>query len=164
MTSIEKLILRATGTDEATKVASSKPDTAYAKKVSDGLQKVASYQYKESTYDAVCGIMKIAANLLDSVSDSYIESESRANELEKVSSIRSIVDDMMDDGLIDKYSAHEKIAELSSKSDDELNIVREAVKLVGDTSGSELFESDKTASLTVPTNSKKGMFDSVIAV
>ena len=148
------------GADEVEKTASSSFQSPEAKKVSSGLQKIASYPYRESTYDAVCGIMKIAADMLDVAADSYETSQGRVESLEKVSSIRVLMDDMIDGGFVDRGDVQEKVAELSGKTPSELAIVKEAIKLAGYNSISSLFESEKTASLVTP--EKAGMFDGVI--
>ena len=161
MTSIERLITNTNKPKDAVKIASLGFDEQNARKVSAGLTKVASYPYRESSYNAVCGIMKIAANIIDETIDSYSMANDRAEELEKNSSIRGIVDGMIDGGFIGRYDAVEKIAELSVKSSNELEVVKEAMSLASNDTGSGLFERDKVASIAGP-KKKAGMFDGVL--
>jgi len=160
-TNIGRLILDNMSTE---KTANLKPDNTpsieEARNISSGLAKVASIPYKEETFDSLQEIIKIASKCIGDLVDSLEGTNSRNSELEKVSEVRILIDDMANFGHVDEHSIEEKVAELMDKSEEELSIVKEAMKMVGSgKQGNVFFELEKDAG--VPSE-KGGMFDSVI--
>jgi hypothetical protein len=162
MTTVEQLIREAAGLDavKIEKTASKSIDLNEAKKVSTGLQKLASLPYKEDVYNSVKEIMKIASESIDSMVAELSEKTAELENLVKVSEVREIIDTMIDKGIIGKHDIQEKTAELIKKSGRDLEIVKEAIMLNGTASKNIFFEdSEKTAS--VSPDSKRGIFDGV---
>lgn len=151
-----------------TKTASEKVaavDVGEAKKVADVLTKAASLNYDANAYASVCEIMKIAGTTVNSLLQAV---EARAGEvagLQKVSTIRGLIDEMIDGGLISKSDAMEKAAALMKKSEHELEIVKEAMSLSKNNAMSNLFDSGTGfTDLNKIASSKRGggMFSNVV--
>jgi len=135
-------------------------DSEDIKKISGYLIKCASYAYNPESYKATCGIMKIAGESMSKAIDEIEKIANKVNQLEKASKVRGIIDDMREKELIDDYDTQEKVAELLKKDDRELEIVKEAMKMAGQSQKNIFFqESEKTASNKTE---KPGMFDNVI--
>lgn len=162
-TNLGRLILEEISTE---KTAESIPNTGAfvddAKKISEGLNKIAEYPYKEDVYKNVQEMMKMASECINDITGSLESVQRRNSDLEKVAEIRTIIDDMVNMGQVDEYNAHEKIAELVNKSQNELDIIKEAMKMVQNgNEGNVFFEIEKEAS--ADNSTKKGMFDGVIS-
>lgn len=158
---VEQLIREAAGlnVNNIEKAASSKIDKTEAKKISQGLMKVASLPYKETSYNSIQEIMKIASTSLDSLLGELEERDNKINQLTKVAEVREVIDSMLDRKLIEYSGVQEKTAELLKKSDHDLEIIKEAIALGSITSKNIFFEeSEKTAS---ETPAKRGIFDGV---
>jgi hypothetical protein len=113
---------------------------------------VASLPYNEAAHDAVCGILKIASEAFDGL-------VSKSSTLEKVSEVRGIIDEMLDRGLISKEDVREKTAVLLKKNEHELEIVKEAMSLVGtNNQNSGIFDSETAGAI----NAGREMFDGLI--
>ena len=131
-------------------------------RISESLSKVASLPYKEEAYGAVCGIMKLASQSIGGFLTEYKKQSEKVKELEKISEIRGLIDEMIENGHISKFDVQEKTAALLKKSYSEIEVVKEAIKLANKSVGANIFsaaEQEKTAS--VP-GEKAGMFDTVI--
>lgn len=158
---VHQLILDSIGSSEVVKIASKVFDITEARKVSEGLAKVASFDINPDTYHALCGMMKIASEVIGSAVANAEETKGHVAQLEKVAEIRTMVDEMVDAGFIDEFNAQEKIAELSGKNSDEIAIVKEAMKLQSASPGNIFSEeTEKTAELA--DGKKAGMFDNVL--
>jgi hypothetical protein len=121
--------------------------------IAEGLSKVASLPYNPATYQALQGMLKIASEALVSL-DKDLKS------MEKKAEVRTIVDDLIEHGLTDEYDVEEKIATLLDKTPEELNTVKEAIKLSSVIIQGELFEGmDKSSSLQ---SRKKEMFEGIL--
>ena len=121
-------------------------------KIAKALNRVASLPYNESAHDAVCGILKIASEAFDSL-------VSKSSTLEKVAEVRGIIDEMLDRGLISKEDVREKTAVLLKKNAHELEIVKEAMMLVGvNNQNSGIFDSETAGAI----NAGREMFDGLI--
>lgn len=157
---VEELIRESIGESEAVKTASDKSDKldkSKTKKIATGLKKCASLPYKEDAYNAVCEIMKMASTSLDTALNELGTVDEKIKKLEKVAEIRQIIDDLIEAGVINKEDIFNKTAELIKKSDKELEIIKEAVKI---NSGSQNIFFEKSAEAT--TVKKGGMFGDVI--
>lgn len=160
-TNIGKLILASVMGGESEKRASTKVDVSEIRKVSGDLVKVAGLPYKEDVYHSVQELVKIAAEFLKESADELEASMARRVELEKAMEMRSILDDMVHYGILDPTEAEEKVAELSQKTMQEIEVVKTAVDMIkSGKNGSDLFETEKTASVHTG-GGKRGMFDNV---
>ena len=135
-----------------TKLASPADQRDEALHISDGLEKIASFSLNETTEVSVKEIMKIASGCIKGL-------VSKIDEMNKVATVTSLAESMMDKGMIDNASLRDKVAELMKKDDREISIIKEAVNLFNDKSFS-LFE--KQASAPAPLKQKKGMFAEVM--
>lgn len=140
-------------------------DLAEAKKVSDGLSKIASYQYNPEVYGNVQEIMKIAARCIQSLCSALEADKQRIGTLEKTAEVRAILDDMISFGFVSNEDITEKVAELLKKTPQDIEIVKEAMKLSvkGKEGGNMFFDMEKDAGDSSNKSEKKGMFDDVIA-
>lgn len=139
-------------------------DTTKAAQVADGLAKVASYQYSEKVYSSVQEMMKIASKCLIDLKSAFDAAMEKNAQLQKAAEVQAIIEDMANSGLIGEHELREKIAELMSKSNDRLEVVKEAVKLAsGGKIGNVFFNESEPALTKTAGKEKLGMFDSVIA-
>ena len=161
-TSISRLILDSMSTEKTASLKTEKvSDVQEAMKISSGLAKVSSYPYKEEAFTAIQEIMKIASLEIKDLIGSLEAAQSRNSELEKVSEVRVLIEDMASVGYVEDHDVEEKIAELLTKDANQLAIIKEAVKMAsGSKQENVFFELEKDAE-TGPTE-KIGMFDSVI--
>lgn len=107
------------------------------KKIATSLEKISSLPYKAEAYEAICGIMKIASQVIE-------EAVGKVEELNKVSEVRGMIDEMLDRGLISKDDIQEKTSALLKKNERELEITKEAMAMT------------KSASMSVFDNSPDG--------
>jgi hypothetical protein len=164
-TNVGRLILEYLAQEKTASVASQNAyDLAEAKKISDGLTKVASYEYTPGVYGNVQEIMKIAARCIQSLCTALESDKQRIGTLEKTAEVRAILDDMVNFGFVGNEGVGEKVAELLKKSEKDLEIIKEAMKLSvkGKEGGNMFFELEKDAGLGSSTSEKKGIFDDVI--
>jgi hypothetical protein len=118
------------------------------------LEKIASSETVVN--NSFSDIVKIAADTITSLAN-------RQETLEKAAEVRELLDSMVDNGLINDSGIEKKANELMSKSTDEINIVKEAVSMISDSTDANSFfdeELQKTASTNSGTG---GMFGSVIS-
>jgi len=166
MTTVESLIKEAYQefSGGTVKVASEKTlDLDGAKKISESLIKVASLPYNKSAYDAVCGIMKLAASSLSGALDELQKNKERTEELEKISTVRGLIDEMLDNSIISRFDIMEKTAALLKKNKHELSIVKEAMLMSANTGGKNIFvDSSDIEKLASASGGKTGIFDDVI--
>jgi len=164
-TKIGRLILESIVSDKSSiKTAASKYSIEDASKISDGLMKVASLPYKEDVYKSTQEIMKIAADCLRSVCDALNTVQAKKDELEKISHVRGLIDQMIDGGIVDDSEIEEKIASLAKKSPHDLEVIQEAIKLAKNSNGvNSFFDMEKASGdeKQMPME-KRGMFDDVI--
>ena len=147
------------GDAESTKTASNGFNAKEAANISQGLVKVSSMQPDPATIPALMGMMKIAANCINSMSEQLVEVKSSNDELEKRAEVRVIVDDMINNGLADEFDMDGKIASLLDKDINELKLVKEAVGLSIDMRHGNFFEDmGKTAEI----KQRKGLFEGII--
>lgn len=167
-TSIGRMILDSisSGSPAIQKTASvNKYTSEEATRISQGLTKIATLPYKAEAFQSTQEMMKIAAECLGALVQKLESTTQQVANFEKAASVRVLIDTMVDNGLIDKDDVQEKVAELVQKSDRELEIVKEAIKLASrrDRAGG-IFEFDKTASDgPVKSDDKRGMFDGVLS-
>lgn len=122
--------------------------------ISDGLEKVASFSLNETTEVSVKEIMKIASTCIKGL-------VTKITEMNKEAAVTSLAESMINKGMIDNASLHDKVAELMKKDERELSIIKEAINLFNDQSLSlSLFE--KQASTPATKTSKPGMFATVM--
>lgn len=159
-TDIGRLILESVCGQPSVKTASDRFAKDEARKVSNGLSKIASYEYNPDVYRSVQEVMKIASVQIDKAVRAVEECESRISELEKAAEIQSIIDTMIDRGLIDIADSHEKIADLASKDLKQLDIIKEAMSFVRGSKSGNIFFEEKCAEEKSPR--KRGMFDGVL--
>ena len=146
---IERLIKEAYFKDEPAKPSA----PGDFQKIAKVLNTASSLPYKPETYEAACGIMKIA-------SQAFEELVKKASELEKLSEVREIIDDMLDRGLISREDIQEKTSAFMKKNNNELEVVKEAIKIAGaNLNTNNLFDSDPGP---VGTSTSKSMFDGII--
>lgn len=144
------------------KTASESYTPEEAKKISEGLAKVASFPCKEEVYTSVQGMMKIASDCLAYMTESLNSVQERNTGLEKVAQVRLILDDLIHSGLVsDDNDAEEKIAELMKKDEKGLEVIKEAIKLAQNGEGESLIF-EKAANDTSEPGKKGGMFDGVL--
>lgn len=137
-----------------------KPDIKDAKKISNGLAKIASIPYSEKSYASVQAIMKIASECIGELVNSLESTKLKASEFEKAAEVRILLDDMINSGSVDEFNIHEKIAELMKKNERQLDIIKEATKMIkGGKSENIFFEIEKDAATS---SIKKEMFSGVI--
>ena len=163
-TDIGRLILEAVASPKSAivKTASPKFNTDDAVKISQGLAKVASYPYNEEVYSSAQEMMKIASDCLSVMVSSLTSSQTRVQELEKAASIRSVVDQMVANGITDDSDIQEKIAKLSKKTPRELEIVKEAVDMAVRSKGANVFfEDDSSPAGGSGGDGKRSIFDGV---
>jgi len=160
---IGRIILSHLASDgQAEKTASEKISSEEAKKISTGLAKVASFPCNEEVYGSVQEIMKVAANCIDSLSETLKSVEERNTGLEKAAEVRCLLDDMIRYGVVDETDVEEKVAELMKKDGKNLEIIKEATKIAQSGKGESLIF-EKTANETPDGKTvKRGMFDGVI--
>jgi len=131
-----------------------------AKKISNGLAKIASSPYSEKSYSSVQEIMKIASQCISDLVNSLESTRIKASEFEKAAEVRVLLDDMINSGSVDEFNIHEKVAELMEKDERQLDIIKEAAKMVkGGKDGNIFFEIEKDAA-TLPI--KREMFSGVL--
>lgn len=160
-TNIGRLILESVMDGATEKKASKAVDVSELRKVSSGLTKVAALPYKEDVYRSVQDLVKTAAEYLDDAANELESSLARQAELEKSLEMRSLLDDMINYGILDPEEVGDKLAELSKKDLKEIEIVKTAVEMIKKgKSGNALFDMSKTAS--PEKTGKRGMFDDVI--
>ena len=160
-TNIGRLILNSISDGATEKRASAKVDVSEIRKVSGDLEKIANLPYHEDVYRSVQELIKTAAEYLNDSASELESSMSRQAELEKAMEMRSVLDDMIHYGILDPNDAEEKVAELSQKTSQEIEIVKTAVDMIkSGKSGSALFELDKTAAVS---DGRRGMFDDVFS-
>ena len=161
-TDIGRLILDSISTEKTAESKDSKaPDVDGARKISDGLAKVAALPYKEEVYNSVQEIMKIASATISELAESFETIKNRTSELEKAAEVRSMIDDMIKIGSVDEFNIDDKVAELMGKTAEQLEVTKEAMKLIKSGKQGNVFdETEKNASYNP--SDKKGMFDSII--
>jgi len=154
---IERLIKEAYFKDEPTKPV----EVMEMQKIAKALNTASSIPYKPETYEAACGIMKIASQAFENLVNALETEKKKSSELEKMSGVRDILDDMLDRGLISKDDIQVKTSALMKKNNNELEVVKEAIKLAGaNLNGNGLFDSDAGVSGT--STSPRSMFDGII--
>ena len=140
-------------------------DVSQATKIAEGLAKVASYQYNEKVYESVQEMMKIASKCINDLKFAFDAAIEKNAQLQKAAEVQTILEDMANNGLIGEHEVREKVAELMSKSNERLEIIKEAVKLASGGKDGNIFFNEvepvitKTASNSI---AKVGMFDAVI--
>ena len=161
-TDIGRLILDNLSMEKAAESKKSKDlNVDDAKRISVGLAKVASLPYKEEVYNSVQEIMKIASETIDDLADSFKSIQNRTFELEKAAEVRSLIDELVKIGSVDEFNVEEKIAELMKKTSRQLEVTKEAMKLMKEGREGNIFDNIEKNASTSPDN-KKGMFDSII--
>jgi hypothetical protein len=160
-TNISRLILEQIQTEKtAEKKPAGKVCVEDARRISKGLFKVAGLPYKEKVFHSVQEMMKIASKYMEDLVISLESVRKRNSDLEKVAEVRAIMDDMLKIGQVDQYSVEEKVAELMKKDQKELEIIKEAMKMIENgKDGNVFFELEKEASAS---GGKKGMFDNLL--
>jgi YesN/AraC family two-component response regulator len=139
-------------------------DASQAAQVAEGLAKIASYQYNEKVYESVQEMMKIASKCLINLKSAFDAAMEKNAHLQKSAEVHAIIEDMANNGLIGEHELREKVAELMSKSNDRLEIVKEAVKLAsGGKNGNIFFNEPETVLTKTASREKVGMFDNVIS-
>lgn len=146
MTTIESLIKEAYFKDE--QPMNEKGDF---EKVASALNKAASSSFSPESYEAARGIIKVASHAFSSLLK-------KNQELEKLSAVREIIDDMIDRGLASRDDVNEKTASLMNKNEHEIEVFKEAIKLASVKSMSMF---DGLVSSDTSTNPKT-MFENVI--
>ena len=129
---------------------------------SESLSKLASLPYNDAAYEATQGVMKVASDILAEAAQTIEVSNKRVGDLEKFAEIHSIIDEMIEGGMIDKGDVREKVAELLEKED--LDVVKKAMAMVqGKGKSQDIFfhfdDGDGSEG-----HEKRGMFDQVINV
>ena len=119
-------------------------------KIATALNRVASLPYNEAAHDAVCGVLKIAAAAFDKL-------VVKTSEMEKVSEVRGIIDEMLDRGMISKEDINVKTSALLKKNNHELEIVKEAMELAGSNLSAGVFDSGPVSM----SNEKREIFQEV---
>lgn len=147
----------------AEKTASESYAPDEAKKISEGLAKVASFPCNEEVYTSVQEMMKIASECLAYTTETLNSVQERNTGLEKAAQVRLILDDLINSGLIsDGVDAEEKIAQLMKKDEKGLEVVKEAIKIAQSGEGESLIF-EKAANDTGSTGGKRpGMFDGIL--
>jgi len=136
-------------------------DVSEARKISSGLNKVAGLTLREEAHDSIKEMMKMASECITDLVNSLESVEDRNSGLEKAAGIRILIDDMINRGQVDEYNAKEKIAELMSKDDNQILIIKEAMKMIENgKEGNIFFELDKEAA--AEEGSKLGMFGNIL--
>ena len=119
-------------------------------KLAEYLEKAAALPYESSTREAIAGLMKLASTELQKMKDEVAY-------LTKVATIRSMIDDMVEIGLISKSDVFEKSAELIKKDERGLEIVKEAMHLAG-SKARNIFDASEDSSGSGPAQ-KREMFE-----
>ena len=164
-TNIGRLILDAVN-QNGSSVEKKAFDPSEARNVSSGLQKVASLPYRPDVYTSVQEMMKLASKCLQESVREIERLQARSAHLEKVAKVRSVIDEMMELGLIEPEEFEDKIAELMKKDEREFEIIKTAMGFVkSKPNGNVFFEFDKAASeYPEQKQDKRGMFDEVVLV
>jgi len=160
-TNIGRLILESLASESSTvKTASFKYDTKDAAKISQGLVKISSIPYKEEVYFNIQEMVKIAAECIKDISNRLDIEMSKSADLQKASEVRILIDDMINSGMINSDNVEEKVAELTKKDDKDLSIIKQAVKLINNKEGLNIFfEANQQGADSI---SKRGIFDGVL--
>lgn len=160
---IGKMILDFISEKRVTEKVASFTDVNEAKKISEGLAKVASYPCNEQVYGSVQEMMKIASKCIGSLLQALQTSNARTSEIEKGAEVKCLLEDMVSSGLVSNTELEEKVAELMKKDSQNLSILKEAVKLAGSKeSESLIFEQGSGADVSRSRGNKRGMFDGVL--
>jgi len=144
---------------EKTASESYTPDEA--KKISEGLAKVASLPCKEDVYTSVQEMMKIASDCLAYTTETLNSVQERNVGLEKSAQVRLILDDLINSGLVSDDDVEEKVAALMKKDENGLEIVKEAIKLAHSGEGENMIF-EKAAGESASSGKKTGMFDGIL--
>jgi hypothetical protein len=161
-TSIGRVIMEYINHDNSVEKTASKSavDISEVRKASQSLEKLASLPYNHEAYEATQGVMKIASDMLLQAAQAIEDSKREISGLKKFAEVHSIIDEMLDSGLVDKSDAREKIAELLQKEN--LEVVKQAMSMVRGKSGNIFFDIDSVDSGSG--HEKRGMFDDVINI
>jgi hypothetical protein len=161
-TTVGRVILEFINQDHSTeKTASTEAlDLEDVRQASDSLKKLASLPYHDDAYEATQGIMKVASEILLEAAQNIEESNKRVADLEKFAEIHSIIDEMIDGGIIDKGDIRDKVAELLENED--LGVVKQAMAMVKGRGRVGSFFSDSDDGDEAGGHEKRGMFDGVI--
>jgi len=161
-TNIGRLILESLASESSTvKTASSVYDVKDAVKISQGLTKIASMPYREEVYSNVQEMIKIAAECIEEIGNRLEVEQSKSLNLEKAAEVRILLDDMINNGMVNKDNIEEKVAELIKKDDKDLSIIKAAVELTNNKEGVNIFFEASQSNIE-KTAGRRGIFDSVM--
>ena len=162
-TDIGRLILDNLSSEKTAESKESKKlDVNGAKRISEGLAKVAVLPYKEEVYNSVQEIMKIASETISELTESFESFNDRTSELEKAAEVRSLIDEMIKIGSVDDFNIDDKVAELMKKSTEQLEVTKEAMKLIKSGKEGNVFDDETEKNAATLSSDKKGIFDSII--
>lgn len=147
-TRLGRIILEKLAEDNSSvKTASEKVDP---KQMVDSLNKLANCKIKTvNGADAATAIMKFASLAISDL-------VKKNDDFEKAANVRVLIDSMVEKGVVDADSVEEKVAELITKSPEELAVVKEATNMLIQSNNSTLFEKEAGSMSTM---SDKSMFD-----
>jgi hypothetical protein len=162
-TNIGRLILEHICAQEKMASVQKPYDANEARRVSAGLDKIASFPYNEEVYGSVQSIIKMASDCIKGLCSAIESDKQKLAMLEKTAEVRALIDDMVNYGLVDDSNVMQKVAELIEETPQRLEIIKEAVKMTAgrvSENGNVFFEKQAE---DAPKNSsaKKGMFDGV---
>ena len=147
------------GTDsESTKTSSQEFSSTEITKISQGLEKVASLPHNPDTYPYLMGMLKVASKCINSMSTELSQVKESVNQLEKKAEVRAIIEDMVNHGMTDEFDVEEKVAKLLSKDVQQINTIKEAIKLSASIRHGNLFDDFEKGTAS----SKQGMFDGLL--
>jgi hypothetical protein len=158
---IGRMILDFISSKNSTEKIASNIDLNEAKKISEGLFKIASYPYNKNVYGSIQEIMKIASKCISSLLQTLQTSNLQVVELEKSAEIRCLLSDMIKNGLVSNNNLEEKIAELMKKDDKNLLILKEAIKLANNKESESLIFEQNTNEGS-KSRIKRGIFDGIL--
>ena len=127
------------------------------------LEKVASLPCAPEAHSNVCELIKVASDTLRSSVSELQKMKDEVARLTKTATIRSMIDGMLELGIIDRPAVFEKAAELMKKDERGLEIVKAAMDM-GTATSKNIFDASAEDNMTKTASSseKRGIFDMVL--
>jgi hypothetical protein len=127
-------------------------------KLVEYLEKAAALPYEPDAREAIAGLMKLASKTIESETVELQKMKDEVAYLTKVATIRSMIDGMIEIGLINQSDVFEKSSELIKKDDRGLEIVKEAMHLAGSRAKNIFDDASEDSGVGAP-GKKREMFE-----
>lgn len=159
---VSQIIMNLLDSEKSTeKIASQKYSVDEAKQIAFGLAKVAVFPCNEKVYDSVQEIMKTASECMTDVIMTLDSVQKRNEDLEKAAEVKCLMDQLISSGMVDDGDIEDKVAELMKKDQNDLNIIKEAIKIAQSGNRESLLFDNNHEEIS-KTGSKRGIFEGVI--